>query len=146
MNTHRIKRARQWCMPFCLTLFFFILLRFVILVGYVPSGSMEPAIPQGSVIVGYRLYHKLDRGDVVVFRKDGKLQVKRIQGLPGDIICWDNLHYIPNYPRPARPTETTEVPEGCYFLLGDNTANSFDSRYWADPFVPESEIIARIGN
>lgn len=121
-------------------------MRFVILVGYVPSGSMEPTIHEGSLIVGYRPYDKLDRGDVVIFRKDGKLQVKRILGLPGDTIYWDNLPYISDYSRPMRSAEAAVVPDGCYFLLGDNTENSFDSRYWADPFVPESDIVARLRN
>ena len=146
MNVHQMKRVRQWRLPICLTLIFFLLMRFVILVGYVPSGSMEPTIHEGSLIVGYRLYERLDRGDVVIFHKDGKLHVKRILGLPGDTIYWDNLPYIPDYPRPQRPAETTRVPDGCYFLLGDNTENSFDSRYWADPFVPESDIVARMRN
>ena len=69
----------------------FLLLRFIFLIGYVPSESMEPTIHEGSLIVGYRLYDKLNRGDVVIFQKDGKLQVKRIVGLPGDTIYWDAI-------------------------------------------------------
>ena len=144
MRNIRIGRYKLPLGPVSLIGCTFLLLRFILLIGYVPSESMEPTIHEGSLIVGYRLYDELERGDVVIFRKDGKLQVKRIVGLPGDTVHWNAIPYITDYPRPVRPAETARVPDGCYFLLGDNTQNSFDSRYWADPFIPESDIVARM--
>ena len=35
------------------------------------------------------------------------------------------------------------VPDGCYYVLGDNAENSLDSRYWEEPFVKEEEIVAK---
>ena len=36
------------------------------------------------------------------------------------------------------------VPENCFYVLGDNTENSHDSRYWDDPFVSYESVIAKL--
>ena len=38
--------------------------------------------------------------------------------------------------------EVITVPAGCYYMLGDNSSDSFDSRYWDDPFIPRDDVIA----
>ena len=36
------------------------------------------------------------------------------------------------------------VPEGCYYVLGDNADSSYDSRYWLDPFVDGADVVAKL--
>ena len=72
------KRVKPWCIPLGLTLLFYILMRHVFLIGYVPTASMEPTLPQESFIFGTRIFDEPQVGDIVVFEKDGALLVKRM--------------------------------------------------------------------
>lgn len=143
MNIIR-KGIKQWALPVLATLTALILLRFVFFIGYVPSASMEPTIPAGSVIWGSRLYGELQRGDIIVFEHDGIFVVKRIYGIPGDQIDLEEITYSVYEPKPVWEERLITVPDGCYYVLGDNTQNSLDSRYWEDPFVRQGDIIASV--
>ena len=137
-------RVKPWMLPVGLTLIFVLILRFVLLVGYVPTPSMEPTLRQNSIIVGTRLYGELKTGDIIVFQKDGVLVVKRIAGSPGERIDLTKISYMESVPIPIYEQEVITVPENAYFLLGDNSQNSWDSRYWDDPFVPAEAIVAKV--
>lgn len=139
----RIKKWK-WLLPVLITLITVILLKSVFLFGYVPTASMEPTLPKGSYIIGIRVYHSLKTGDIIIFEYDGKLLVKRIAAVPGDIIDTGALTYMASMERPCREDSVLEVPEECYYVLGDNTQNSFDSRYWNDPFVHRENIVAKL--
>lgn len=139
-----LKRVRTWVIPICLTLFVFLLMKAVFLFGYVPTASMEPTLPEGSYILGLRFYGELEKGDIIIFRHDGKLLVKRIAALPGEEICWAELSYADSMLRPNREESNTRVPEGCFLVLGDNAEVSYDSRYWTEPFVSESDVVAKL--
>lgn len=180
----------------------------------IPSSSMLPTLHIGDFILvnkfayGLRLpiIHKKivhvglpKRGDIVVFRypqNESVDYIKRIVGLPGEIVSYKNkelyvngilikLHklkdfydkermsymqqyeeqladrkyvilknpdervfYKPVFPFPFQEncmfdvdSVVCKVPEGHYFVMGDNRDNSADSRYWG--FVPERNLIGR---
>lgn len=140
------KRGKPWWIPVGLTLLFYILMRYVFLIGYVPTASMEPTLPQESFILGIRIFDEPEAGDIIVFEKDGKLLVKRIAAAPGEKVDLSQLSYMTTVPIPVWDEPVITVPEGCYFVLGDNSQNSWDSRYWCDPFVTEEEIVAKLIN
>ena len=80
--------------------------------------------------------------------------IKRVIGLPGETVTIrDGKVYINDSTEPLRDDfcpETPvgdfgpyEVPEGCYFMLGDNRNVSKDSRYWLNPYVEKDKIIGK---
>ncbi len=100
------------------------------------------------------LFHGPQRGDVIVFRyplDPDRDFIKRIIGVPGDrvrvvegIVYVNDVALDEDYitDRPGRDLEEERVvPPENYFVLGDNRANSSDSRRWG--FVPEENIIGK---
>ena len=125
-----MKKKLIWLMPIVAALLVFLLFQTVLLVGYVPTASMEPTLKEGSYILGLRPYGDLETGDIVVFRLGEGLLVKRIAAGPGEDITVEGINY--------------SVPPGHYLMLGDNKANSYDSRFWVEPYVKEADIVAKV--
>ena len=138
------KGVSRWGTPIELTLFAFVLFRAILFVGYVPTSSMEPTLEAGSYIMGSRISKDLNNGDIVVFHHDGQLLVKRIAACPGDEIDLREIAYMKTIAIPVWEDPILTVPENCYFMLGDNVENSIDSRYWTDPFIQSSDIVAKL--
>ena len=107
-----------------------VLFRTVLLLGYVPSESMEPTLERDSYIIGNRLYRDIEVGDIIIFEREGSMMVKRVAACAGDIVMVNG--------------QSQPVPSNCYYVLGDNSDNSYDSRFWEDPFVREEDVHAKL--
>ena len=123
----------------------FVLNNFVIANSRIPTGSMENTIMSHSRVIGSRLSYIKDdpeRGDIVIFRypdNEKLYYVKRVIGLPGETVeVIDGKVYINGSYGPY------EVPEGCYFMMGDNRNNSLDARFWDNKFVAKNKIVAKV--
>ena len=133
---------------------------FLIVNAQIPSGSMENTIMTGDRVVGNRLSYLTkdpERYDVIIFKypdDESQLFIKRIIGLPGETVEIRDGHiYIGGSSEPLEDVETKEymvgnygpytVPEGCYFVMGDNRNDSKDSRYWINPYVSKDKILGK---
>ncbi len=130
----------------------------------IPSHSMENTLLPGDHIVVSKLafaFGEPQRGDVVVFRLPASaaresttpLLIKRIVGIAGDSIHLTptgiqvNGRRLPDPPMAAvmnpllvleAPLDGFVVPKDMVYVVGDNRANSYDSRSWG--FLPTDHI------
>jgi len=135
----------------------------------IPSGSMESTLLIGDHLImsriGYDagvpftnlhvpLWRSPKRQQVIIFKPpfapDQPDYVKRVIGLPGDTVdihdgaVWVNGQklvekYTSGLSEPYELHTPYKVPSDCYFVMGDNRANSYDSRFWG--CVPRNYII-----
>lgn len=132
----------------------FVATRFIIINATIPSGSMETTIMTKDRLIGFRFSYWFDepeRGDIILFAypvDESQTYIKRVIGLPGETVeIRDGCIYIDGSDTPLQedylPEEWYwendgyffEVPEDCYFVLGDNRNNSLDGRFWAQEAV-----------
>lgn len=148
----------EWSKMFLLALVVaFFIKNTVVASAVVPTGSMEQTVMTGSKIIINRLvytYTEPKRGDIVSFYypDDGEtLYLKRIMGLPGEVIEGINGKVFIDGKEIEDYTENQfyedfgpyNIPENCYFMMGDNRSNSWDSRYWNNKFVDQADIIGK---
>lgn len=124
---------------------------FIVSQNKVPTGSMIDTININDRLLVSPIpfyYRDPKQGEIVVFHEEGKLLVKRIVGMPGDIldikegnvyingVLYDEHGYLeeegistPNSPWEEPVDFPYTVSEQSYFVMGDNRKDSRDSRY-----------------
>ncbi len=151
----------HWAWPLVrngiISLSIILFLHFCVLRIYlIPSGSMLNTLQVGDRVVVFPLKKMIvpfQRGDILVFEHPiSKVNyVKRLIGLPGErIALFRGTVFINGVPltepyidfRDSGTMPEKIIPEGHFFVLGDNRQNSFDSRFWG--FVPEKNVYGAV--
>ena len=144
-----------------------LVLNFVIFMkAKIPTASMENTLNVGDRVIGFRLsylFSEPERGDIIIFDypdDESKTYVKRIIGLPGEIIeitegkvyIWEDetgenktlLEEPYLLEEPKGSYGVFHVPEDSYFVLGDNRNESHDSRKWTNKYVSRKKIRSKV--
>lgn len=166
-----IHEIKEWAIVIVVAYILFKLITvFVFFNSQIPSESMYPTLQVKDRLFTWRIFDRseLGHGEIVVFKQpnDKDLYVKRIIGLPGDVIKLEpngdvyvngeliEEPYVKNqidtatYEKGLYTTYngremnlgTYEVPENHVFLIGDNRSASLDARYWKDPYISMDAI------
>ena len=136
----------------------------------VKQTSMENTLHENDYMIMYKQAyrsHSPERGDIIIFQSSmpdentgkDKLLIKRVIGLPGDqlsiinsqlYINGEEYHedylkdgYTPAFETPQEG-ETYTVPDGQYFVMGDNRAGSIDSRRSEVGTVSQEQIQGKV--
>jgi len=143
-----------------------IIRTFVVQAFKIPTGSMRPTLIEGDRILVNKFIYRFktpERGDIIVFKypEDTKKDfIKRLIALGGETVriidgnIWVDGVLIEShkkicqtyyYNKPDTPygeeDMTIRVPDGSFYVLGDNSASSRDSRYWG--FVPKKYLVGK---
>jgi signal peptidase I len=128
---------------------------FIIEAFYIPSESMVPTLEVGDRVFVNKFVYRFwepEKGDIVVFRSvegDQEDLIKRVVALPGDKVAVRNgvlrvngepqeESYVNRQLPDKSSYRATKVPKGEVFVMGDNRANSRDSRFFGP--VPYENI------
>ena len=156
------RRVVEWVALIALALGVAFLLRtFVVQSFFIPSTSMTPTLEVGDRVLVNKLAYRFgdpDRGHIVVFEAppgEGSAEVKdlikRVIGLPGETVEGKDGAIFINGRRldepwlpdgvQSRTFGPEQVPEGHYWMLGDNRLDSRDSTFFKS--VPRNSMIGR---
>jgi signal peptidase I len=165
MTRSRRRIVIEWAVILVVAVTASLLIRtFAIQTFVIPSKSMKPTLHVGDRILVNKLsveFGTINVGDVIVFKApprehcsdDGVADlVKRVIGLPGQhLTSKGNTIYVNGkalkepwtyFRTIGTPIGHVTVPKDSYFVMGDNRADSCDSRFWGT--VPHSDIIGKV--
>ncbi len=149
-----LKDALKYIIAIVVILIFAI---YVVSFQEVIGPSMNNTLKSGDITIVNKLVFRLrniKRNEIVSLKKDDKIMVKRIIGLPGEHIEYkDNILYVDGKKiSDSRSSSTKDfklesigydtIPKDMYLVLGDNRTNSSDSRTFG--LVKKSDIIGKV--
>lgn len=162
----KMREILEFCFPIVMAVIIAIILKtFVFANAVVPTGSMLNTIQQGDRIIASRIAYineSPQRYDIVIFKypdDENQCFVKRVIGLPGETVeVINGIVYVTKTDGEVIQLEDDfvtnctpegdfgpfEVPEDCYFMMGDNRNSSWDSRYWTNKYVHKDKIIGEV--
>ena len=157
--------VKEWAHSIFVALLLTLVIRtYVVQAFKIPSGSMRPTLLEGDKLFVNKYVYRFEtpkRGDIIVFRypNDPKKDfIKRLVGLGGETVeIRDGKIYVDgkaledpgsfgkffyyNHDPFGGPDEKVRVPANTYYVLGDNSANSTDSRFWG--FAPKKNVLGK---
>ena len=120
------------------------------------GNSMAPALHEGDLVLA-AADTSPDIGDLVAFRSGERVLIKRVVGCPGDSIeVQDDGRVLVNGEKLSEPYALltgdaageldypVTLPDGGYFVLGDNRGSSVDSRYRVLGVINQDQLLGRL--
>jgi signal peptidase I len=164
-NKRWFREGKEWAESILIALVLTLVIRtYVVQAFKIPSGSMRPTLMEGDKLFVNKFIYRfkpIGRGDIVVFKYPGDRKkdfIKRMVGFGGEAVeirdgkiyvddkvledekTFGKFYYYNHEPY-GGPHEKILVPKDFFYVLGDNSANSTDSRFWG--FVPKKDILGK---